>query len=594
MGDHYITAGVVAVDDAGQGVFNRREIVDFMQDDYQWSLYVRALSHMMYDVTEISRASYWQIAGIHGAPYVSYDGAGDDPHHPSPARGYCTHGSVLFPTWHRPYVALIEQEIQRIAMLKAQEYDDPQGRWRNAAIALRQPYWDWASTAKPPQALYANATIEILMPPRGVRTSVDNPFAQYRFPHIPAGFPGPFNAALWTATHRHAIMKLGKVLDVVESLEASLENNFPFRSIGTAALLNKVTTWPAFSNDNNGQNAEPAERSLESQHNNIHQTVGGGPDRGHMSVAQAAAFDPFFWLHHSQTDRLFALWSALHPDAWVTNSHDADGTYTIDPTAAVDENTDLTPFYSSQTQFWTSADLQVPPEGLFGYSYPEFDAVRNESSKDVIRAHIKEQVDVIYPLDIYIKRWIAFDTVARSRVRAAAEPPSVLHWSAHITAKKYALGGSFEILVFLGAVPDDPREFCTSPSYVGSYSAFVNSEPERCANCVRQGNITIGSAVSLNDAIMNAAEVSSFDPDEVVPYLKRELHWRVHTGSGPAIHAAEIEELEVDVSAVRYYLSDQDALQAKEKPIVYHDVTRGRPGGCRHHTNSGVISSMGQ
>lgn len=41
--------------------------------------------------------------GIHGRPFVAWDGVN------GPFKtGYCTHGSILFPTWHRPYLALFE------------------------------------------------------------------------------------------------------------------------------------------------------------------------------------------------------------------------------------------------------------------------------------------------------------------------------------------------------------------------------------------------------------------------------------------------------------------------------------------------------
>lgn len=50
-----------------------------------------------------------------GLPYVQWDGAGGaEPINPGPSPsptawdGYCVHGSVLFPTWHRPYTALYE------------------------------------------------------------------------------------------------------------------------------------------------------------------------------------------------------------------------------------------------------------------------------------------------------------------------------------------------------------------------------------------------------------------------------------------------------------------------------------------------------
>ena len=50
--------------------------------------------------------SAFQIGGIHGLPYTPWDGV-----QPTPGwawGGYCTHGSVLFPTWHRPYMMLYE------------------------------------------------------------------------------------------------------------------------------------------------------------------------------------------------------------------------------------------------------------------------------------------------------------------------------------------------------------------------------------------------------------------------------------------------------------------------------------------------------
>lgn len=53
--------------------------------------------------------SFFQIAGIHGLPYISWNGVGEES--PAEAAGYCTHSSVLFPTWHRPYVSLFEVSL---------------------------------------------------------------------------------------------------------------------------------------------------------------------------------------------------------------------------------------------------------------------------------------------------------------------------------------------------------------------------------------------------------------------------------------------------------------------------------------------------
>ena len=32
-------------------------------------------------------------------------------------------------------------------------------------------------------------------------------------------------------------------------------------------------------------------------------------------MPDVSRFDPIFWLHHCNVDRMYALWQALHPDA---------------------------------------------------------------------------------------------------------------------------------------------------------------------------------------------------------------------------------------------------------------------------------------
>lgn len=62
----------------------------------------------MSEVDQAEVASAFQIGGIHGRPYTEWDGSGGDKPVSDKWEGYCTHGSVLFPVWHRPYVAVYE------------------------------------------------------------------------------------------------------------------------------------------------------------------------------------------------------------------------------------------------------------------------------------------------------------------------------------------------------------------------------------------------------------------------------------------------------------------------------------------------------
>lgn len=116
--------------------------------------------------------------------------------------GYCTHSSVLFPIWHRPYLALIEvslacltttrddanmkqQEVYRLAGFIAGMFPNSTERqlYQQAASTFRLPYWDWALPAPPnethfPQVFWGPTLKQY--GPRGFQT-IRNPLYSYRF-----------------------------------------------------------------------------------------------------------------------------------------------------------------------------------------------------------------------------------------------------------------------------------------------------------------------------------------------------------------------------------------------------------------------------
>jgi tyrosinase len=68
----------------------------------------------MYATPQNDTSSYFQVAGVHGYPLITYDGSVGSQQFDSNSQwtGYCTHGSTLFPTWHRPYVLMVEVNSQ--------------------------------------------------------------------------------------------------------------------------------------------------------------------------------------------------------------------------------------------------------------------------------------------------------------------------------------------------------------------------------------------------------------------------------------------------------------------------------------------------
>lgn len=83
----------------------RMEIRKMKADKYKWDLFILALSSFQ-SIPQDNILSYYQIAGIHGMPVQTWNGV--QPFNQYAQSGYCPHDSVLFPTWHRPYLALFE------------------------------------------------------------------------------------------------------------------------------------------------------------------------------------------------------------------------------------------------------------------------------------------------------------------------------------------------------------------------------------------------------------------------------------------------------------------------------------------------------
>jgi hypothetical protein len=120
------------------------------------------------------------------------------------------------------------------------------------------------------------------------------------------------------------------------------------------------------------------------------------------------------------------------------------------------------------------------------------------------------------------------DPFAGGPFTTANDSQQVIHdWTARIHFKKYELGESFAVLLFLGEVPADASQWRTSPSFVGAHVAFVNSVADQCANCREQADLVAEGFVHLNDAIAQFSGLSSFEPGIVIPYLRDNLHWRV-------------------------------------------------------------------
>lgn len=119
-------------------------------------------------------------------------------------------------------------------------------------------------------------------------------------------------------------------------------------------------------------------RSIESWHDNIHNLIGTGKNyTGHMGDPSIAAFDPLFWLHHNNIERLFCVYQVLYPDKFVSPGKRQDQNPPVprnDPNWFADD--ELYPFTkdsktkkcytSTDVQEWTKSGFAVPGDQDLG------------------------------------------------------------------------------------------------------------------------------------------------------------------------------------------------------------------------------------
>jgi tyrosinase len=642
----------VVISGATGGAPNRLEINDFVKNDKFFSLYIQSLQLMYTKTSQTDVQSFFQVAGIHGLPNIPWDGAtGDQPFDPNTQwGGYCTHGSVLFPTWHRPYVMLYEQILQQHAEEVAATYQVDQASWKQAAIDLRQPYWDWAANAIPPAEVISLKQVTITGP-NGKKITVNNPLYHYTFHPIDPSFSEPYSG--WQTTLRQPTSSRPNATDNVTRLKSVLSSAQSNITSSTYSMLTRVNTWPAFSNHTVGDGGSTS-NSLEAIHDGIHVDVGGN---GQMADPAVAAFDPIFFLHHCNVDRMLSLWSALNPGVWVSQGESEDGSFTLPPDAPVDVTTPLTPFWNAQTTFWASTETQDTTK--LGYTYPDFNGL-DMGNAQAVQTAIGNVVNQLYGSSIFgsflasapsasattasfaapalaasIPPIVAEKPRAPSgntapsapvpasvpsiaakktepspvatapsekQVPVSAHPAAVsvssqqghhvqpahdltppnqgfFDWTARIEFKKYELGTSFSVLLFLGVVPEDPKQWAVSPNFVGALHAFVNSKAGQCANCRNQNHLVQEGFVHLNQAIVQHSGLDSLNPHVVEPYLRKELHWRVQKVDG---EAAELRSLEVSVISTPLSYPPGAMFPVPGTPRRHNHITHGRTGGSRH------------
>lgn len=583
----------------------------------QVSLFVQALeAFQKLPVTD--KLSYFQVAGIHGFPIVSWDS--------EPAGDYCTHGSVLFPTWHRPYLMLYEQRLYEI-MLEIIERDVPQDEkdlWKLQAAQWRLPYWDWAAKRAyindyGVPNLLTQEEVEIMLP-RGTSKRMPNPLWVFR---NPAGIPMGDEKMKLNAVHDSSgypwskcvgTSKHGIIMSEPESKwtmgvqnwqgsNSSLQNPEWYQgdpgSIAEAVYRmftpGYFKSYETFATTSHNPAVEGSEYlSLEFIHNNIHNFTGGTNDAtgvGHMMDVPVAAFDPIFWLHHCNVDRQFAMFQALYPDLWFDSPSENDPPVT----------TPLKPFHKDgKGTTWVPDDVRHTDK--LGYVYDSLVAPPPTRHRDGRVDHGKYVKHIVKKINTHYGKLRHDFRNIPSDLKGVSNDYII-----NIVYDRYALNGRpYTIHFFLGSADrDEVTVLNKHPNHVGSvYTFSMDLEARRsydnsgCGNCEEQKKAgTLAQAqihltsVLLRHVMDENRPLESLVEEEVERYLVEKLEWKAEAAPGVPIRMDQLPKTKIFVMRGRSEHPSND-----EELSRYHGYEHmwspcvGKPGGADPSDNLTRVS----
>ena len=398
--------------DTGHGLRLRRSIQD-LQDDYTKGdkKPLEDLMRAWKGIKELppdDPRSFFMLGGYHGEPFR---GAGWG--NASYWGGYCNHGNVLFPTWHRVYLMKLEEALQSIhgcadVMLPFWDETSDDSLKNGIPWALTQKDFvlDGETIANPLRSFVFNKSI-------GDNINGDNPnyskpkgYETVRYPL--SGLVGTEADLAATKAHNDQYPDYAtnvKLLNqnVVNWLTSSIVVNGQTIPTNVQAKFKACLDAPNYTVFSNTSSAAQWNEDLDSgalpivplenPHNSIHLAIGGFDVPGQadysaiegansdMGENDTAGLDPIFYFHHAFIDRVFWLWQKKHgftdhleviAGYPGTNSVDSQGpTPGVVPNSWLTLESPLDPFKMKENgreRAYTSLDC-INIEKQLGYTY---------------------------------------------------------------------------------------------------------------------------------------------------------------------------------------------------------------------------------
>lgn len=197
--------------------------------------------------------------------------------------GHGGNGAYSFLSWHRYFLYQFEQDLQ------------------SYVPGVMLPYWDWTDPG--------DIMTDTFMGPNGNAGNnntieqgyfaFDRPATGANATALPAWYPAGLNG--WRMPSMFPSNFVGGL-----KRQTGLIGGLP--SVDDISDALAMAAYPAF------QNAVESGGGIVSgnqMHNGMHNWLGGGSNAantGHMTSPLVSPFDPFFYLHHCNIDRLWAMW----------------------------------------------------------------------------------------------------------------------------------------------------------------------------------------------------------------------------------------------------------------------------------------------
>lgn len=536
--------------DNGRVSAPRLEIRTLKQNADQWNLYLLGMERFQAK-DKNDMLSYYQVVGVHGRPFVTWN------NFPTPLvnqAGFCPHSNVLFGSWHRPYLAIFEQALYQAIQEVINEFPSGQrGRWQQAAATFRMPYWDWAQDggSNTVPTLIRDQTVTVTKPQGTV--TIPNPLYSYSWGNsMPSEMGGgPWNS--WPNTLRRPVggptrSNNNEMNARFNSLRVSLRDR-------VFALFSSKQSWGAASTSAIGvrtQLSGSGVDSFESVHDVVHNTA-GGESGGHMYYLDISSFDPIFWLHHTNIDRLLAMYQLIVPNSFTANGKIGRGMAQWNVGEDKNSYTPLKPFTkNNRGDYFTSQDVRETR--VLGYHYPE---TSERTYSQVARA-----VSQLYGAGQRTLTRRADNETSSETGQYQGRPikEGDYHHVLSVTADKYAMEGSYTVHCFIGkpssnstsssnstapysmtnstapytngtcsgeADYDPSTDYTQDPNYVGAYGILggqMKGNGNSTYPMITEGALPLTTCLQGKEA---AGELKSLHPDDVEPYLAEHLYYKV-------------------------------------------------------------------